>query len=322
MLRRLIVLTGFLLFSVSTFSSARIIFSAHREDNFEIYKMNDDGSDLQRLTDNPLRDCCPRWSPDGSQIVFNRRFDEERGEQDSLIPIAPDGSSERRLTHAPHDDGFNVAWAPDSKRILFERRVEGNFHFHVIDVESGVVKRLTNNDGLTTDARWSPDGKTIVYRYEGAEGKSIYTMSANGRNARPILPPRHGPLLRFSPAWSPDGTRIVFCEMEWIQAAPEVHLVFYDTRTKRLDARKFRRGIQDVSWMGDDAVLFSMIEDASDHYDLYRYEIRSKTLTNLTNTPNLNEYNPHWVSDAVLDVSLSGKNAVHWGEIKRQRTHP
>ncbi|MDE0396992.1 MAG: hypothetical protein OXL96_04215 [Candidatus Poribacteria bacterium] len=38
--------------------------------------------------------------------------------------------------------------------------------------------------------------------------------------------------------------------------------------------------------------------------DIYRYDIATDTLINLTNTPNLNEYNPHWISDNALDISL------------------
>ena len=38
--------------------------------------------------------------------------------------------------------------------------------------------------------------------------------------------------------------------------------------------------------------------------DIYRYDIATDTLINLTNTPNLNEYNPHWISDNALGVSL------------------
>ena len=73
---------------------------------------------------------------------------------------------------------------------------------HVLEIATGKVKKLTNNDGLIADPRWSPDGKTIVYRYEGKEGNGIYTMSANGKNQKPLIPPKDGPILRFSPAWS------------------------------------------------------------------------------------------------------------------------
>ena len=316
MIKLLIICWVFAL--VSTLASAKIVFDAKREDNFEIYTMEDDGSNLQQLTNNPRYDLCARWSPDGKQIVFVRIFGEGRQEHGNLILMDMDGGQERRLTNHPEYDGLNVAWSPDGKRIVFVRG-DQNRQLHVLEIATGEVKQLTNNEGLTVDPRWSSDGKTIVYRYEGKEGKSIYTMSASGKNQKPLIPPKEGPILRFSPAWSPDSQRIVFCEMEWLNVNPEVRLILFHTVSKRQEIRHFRRGIQDVSWMGSDSLLFSMIEEQSEKYDLYEYHIRDGTLVNLTNTPNLNEYNPHWINDNVLDVSVSEKKSILWGEIK---THP
>lgn len=47
-----------------------IAFTSDRDNNSEIYIMNADGSDPQRLTDHPFSDTSPMWSPDGTQIVF------------------------------------------------------------------------------------------------------------------------------------------------------------------------------------------------------------------------------------------------------------
>jgi Tol biopolymer transport system component len=315
---RKLLITCCLFVSVSTLASAKIIFDAKREDNFEIYRMNDDGSNLQRLTNNPRYDHCARWSPDGKQIVFVRRFDEERRQQGNLFLINADGSNERRLTNAPENDGPNITWAPDGKRVAFVRRPQNKGQIHVLDIATGSVKQLTNNDGLIVDPRWSPDGKTIVYRYEGKDGKSIYTMSSTGKNQKHLIPPKDGPILRFSPAWSPDSKRIVYCEMEWINEKPEVRLIIYNILSKQQQIRHFRQGIQDVSWMGDDAILLSMIENKSNKYDLYQYHIGNDTFINLTNTPTLNEYNPHWVGDNAFDVSPKEKETTLWGKIKNK----
>ena len=54
----------------STVASAKILFRSTREGNGEIYVMNDDGSEVRRLTNTPLSDAAPRWSPDGRTIAF------------------------------------------------------------------------------------------------------------------------------------------------------------------------------------------------------------------------------------------------------------
>src|SRR5437667_69225 len=48
----------------------RIAFTSRRDDNFEVYVMNADGSNQARLTNNPEQDSDAKWSPDGTKIVF------------------------------------------------------------------------------------------------------------------------------------------------------------------------------------------------------------------------------------------------------------
>jgi TolB protein len=43
---------------------------SNRDENWEIYVVNVDGSNLQRLTNNPANDGLPTWSPDGRVIAF------------------------------------------------------------------------------------------------------------------------------------------------------------------------------------------------------------------------------------------------------------
>ncbi len=170
---------------VATLASAKIIFDAKREDNFEIYTINDDSSALERLTHHPRYDHCARWSPDGKRIVFVRRFDEARRQHGPLFLMNADGRQTRQLTHPPENDGPNVAWSPDGKRIAFVRRIENTGQIHLLEIATGETQKLTNTDGIIADPRWSPDGKTIVYRYEGKDGNSIYTIQRMAKIKNP-----------------------------------------------------------------------------------------------------------------------------------------
>ena len=69
-----IILTVFclFLFLFSTVADAKIVFGSRRDGASGIYVMNDDGSNLKLLNDKSMRNYShrPRWSPDGTQIIF------------------------------------------------------------------------------------------------------------------------------------------------------------------------------------------------------------------------------------------------------------
>lgn len=52
-------------------SGDKIVFFSNRDDNFEIYMMNNDGSAQQRLTSNAADDLNPVFSPDGRKVIFH-----------------------------------------------------------------------------------------------------------------------------------------------------------------------------------------------------------------------------------------------------------
>ena len=207
-------------------------------------------------------------------------------------------------------DGPDITFAPDGQKIAFVSDRNLRIQIYSIDLQSGEVQQLTDRDSSATQPDWSPDGRQIVYRDANID---IYTMNADGMNQKPLLqaPAKPGRWLRFSPVWAPDRQRIAFCEMVWkAERLPEVRLIIYDTVSKRQQIRDFRRGLQAASWMEDDVILLSMIDDKSDKYDIYRYHIGDDTVINLTNTPNMSEYHPDWISDTALDISPKEKNKI------------
>jgi serine/threonine-protein kinase len=71
----------------------KIVFMSERAGNWEIYIVNADGSNPQRLTDNPTEDGLPTWSPDGKAIAFVSNQDGEWG----VWAMTPDGHDQRKL---------------------------------------------------------------------------------------------------------------------------------------------------------------------------------------------------------------------------------
>jgi dipeptidyl aminopeptidase/acylaminoacyl peptidase len=104
----------------------------------------------------------PRVSPDGSQIIYTRRWVnklEDRFEP-SLWIMNADGSKNRFLTN-----GGSAIWSPDGTRIAYlaEGKPSGTQIFvRWMDAEGATSQVTTLTDG-PSDIRWSPDGKWIGF---------------------------------------------------------------------------------------------------------------------------------------------------------------
>ena len=105
-------------------AQAQIAFTSNRVGNWEIYVMDIDGKNQQRLTNNASDDWSPSWSPDGKRIVFSSERDGDR----EIYVMDADGGNPQNLTNNPHRDG-DPAWfnspfsvsAPSKKSTMWGR---------------------------------------------------------------------------------------------------------------------------------------------------------------------------------------------------------
>jgi Tol biopolymer transport system component len=88
----------------------RLVFSSNRSNgsNWEIYRMNVDGSGATRLTSSSQEEIEPAWSPDGKQIAFARV---QGHSQKDVFVITADGSGLRQVTFADGED-HDATWSP------------------------------------------------------------------------------------------------------------------------------------------------------------------------------------------------------------------
>ena len=103
----------------------RILFQrrALPDDDWDIYTIVPDGSDLRNVTDNPAADeTDASWSPDGAWIVYSTDDGDLPVPNLSVIP-ATGGQPVRVTFSEEHEDGA-PSWSPDGKWIVFESHEE------------------------------------------------------------------------------------------------------------------------------------------------------------------------------------------------------
>lgn len=119
----------------------------------------------------------PRISPDGSQIVYTRRWVDRINDEwkNSLWIMGADGSRNRFL-----GDGSAATWAPDSKRIAYLADGQpGGTQVWVkyIDAEGASQITRVNADQSPANLRWSPDGQSIGFTlFVGTPDSSAWSI--------------------------------------------------------------------------------------------------------------------------------------------------
>jgi Tol biopolymer transport system component len=197
--------------------NGQIAFSSDREDdNYEIYAMHDDGSNVTRLTDDDADDFDPSWSPDGEKIAF-ASFRDGLDNEEIYVMNADDGSNVTRLTDEDALDR-EPSWSPDGEKIAFvsnrdsiddseNEEIDNNAIYSMNADDGSNVTRLTDDDAFYTHPGWSPDGEKIAFvSNRDGSGNEIYSMNADdGSNVTRLTDDDANHLY---PGWSPDGEKI------------------------------------------------------------------------------------------------------------------
>ena len=148
----------------------QIVFCSNRgnPDNFELYIMNRDGTDVRQLTYAPgCYNGGPFFSPDGKRVIF--RSDRKKKDYLQLYVIDVDGKNERALTDDLNMNHWAPYWYKDGKHIIYtaadhsDPKARPNYDLYWMDLDTGKKVRLTFAPGADVLPVFSPDYKKIMW---------------------------------------------------------------------------------------------------------------------------------------------------------------
>jgi dipeptidyl aminopeptidase/acylaminoacyl peptidase len=258
--------------SVITFLFLGLSFAAHAQDEPKLFSA-DDVFDLEYAND-------PRISPDGAQIVYERRANDIMTDNtvSNLWVVNVDGSNHRPLVSGIAD-ASSPRWSADGERIAYVQATVSGTGIYVRWMDTGQTALLANLQKSPADLTWSPDGRWLAF---------VMSVPAE---SEPIAEPRAKP---EGAEWSEPVKVIDTVQYRWdgrgfLEAGHEhIFVIPADGGSPRqLTSGDFNHE-GPVSWTADgSSILFSANRDdgwelASGESDIYRVSVSDGTLTQLT----------------------------------------
>jgi Tol biopolymer transport system component len=143
----------------------------------------------------------PRYSPDGKKIAFGST----RSGAPAIWIADADGSNQIPLTSLGSSMVGVKDWSPDSQRLVFHARPEGQADIFTIPAAGGVPKRLTTDPSDDVAPSYSHDGRWIYFSSSRSGQHEIWKMPAEGGEAVKITSTGG-----HRPFESPDGKTLFF----------------------------------------------------------------------------------------------------------------
>jgi Tol biopolymer transport system component len=185
--------------------------------------------------------CSFAWSPDGERIACEG-FGVDDPSLNGIYTIrASDGGGLRRVTSAP-DGGYDTPgdFSPDGESLVFVRFIDDEpVGVFVTNLDGSGLHRVSPPDVQVEPAgAWSPDGSQILFETSASEEihSEIWVVNADGGSPHELaITPACGGSFSdpsssgcFDPAWSPDGTKIVFARSSADGSTQNIYIVNAD----------------------------------------------------------------------------------------------
>jgi Tol biopolymer transport system component len=212
----------------------KIVFETFRDNNWELYAMDADGSNKVNLTKNPkAHELYPHASPDGTKICFVADEGKDRSKVRSVYVMNTDGT-ERTLVAR---NARQPCWGPNGRRIAYTRGEYERFTTSSYGTRGLFVYNLATRRHEQHANRsilhvcylcWSPKGKWVFATVSGGMGygHANLAIEAAGKRVDPIRR-AWGCRIDVRPdgkkiAWNLDDQTIAVADVDLTSSPPKV----------------------------------------------------------------------------------------------------
>jgi TolB protein len=213
-----------------------------------------------------------------------------------IYTINPGGGDKIQLTHNNNDE-FSLSYSPNGKKIVY---VSGyvNEEIYTIDAFGGGKTQLTHNNKADFDPSYSPNGKKIVYVSGDGNDGELYTIDVRTGHRVQLT---HNNTDDYYPSYSPNGKKIVYVsgdgdasELYTIDASGGGKTQITHNNKADYDPDYSPDGKR-IVYEGSDTFGDLNVDKAES--DIYTIKAGGGDKTHVTNTDNVDEFEPSYSPD-------------------------
>jgi TolB protein len=184
------------------FFSAKLAFVGEGSGKKEVYVSDLFLGEVRRITNDRALALSPRWSPDGSRIVYTSYF---RSGFPDIFQI--DLNTYQRTTFASfRGTNMGARFSPNGQQVAMVLSGSGSPEIWIANAHGGAPVRKTRSDAAKSSPCWSPDGGQLVFAME--PGPQLYVMAAAGGVPQRL---RTGYSYSAEPDWSRTDRNKIAC---------------------------------------------------------------------------------------------------------------
>ena len=180
----------------------------------DVYSMDLDGSNVEKLSQHRSSALSPNWSADGKKVAYSVFTTFIRKGASPLTNVSLYVldliSKKRTLTSYRPGQNSGATFSPDGKYIYLGISLgSGAADIYKINLNGEIINRLTKGPAgaINVEPTLNPDGSKIAFSSDRGGKPMIYNMNADGSNVKRLS---NEGVYNSSPSWSPDGKKIAF----------------------------------------------------------------------------------------------------------------
>jgi len=176
----------------------------------QVYISDFDGTHIQQLTHADAPHLSPEWSKDGRYVTYTSYEDKNP----DLFIYDSTAGKHRKLSGR---QGINsgASWDPTSRLLAFTGSQDGEAEIYLIRPDGTNRRLLIKGDGLDVDPAFSPDGQKLAFVSGRFGNPHIFVAQLKWDGPEDVRAVSDRRLTfagwyNASPAWSPEGDKLVF----------------------------------------------------------------------------------------------------------------